>query len=107
MTFESKDNSEAILAKLKGNEVKALTAIGQTAVELTVDTMMKKNGRPIYLTGDIMRSISFNVEPGRSAIKIGSNLDYAVWVHNGTRYMVGRPFLKDAILDNIKCSPHT
>jgi len=87
---------------MKTNEVKALTAIGQAAVEITTDYMMTRYTRPIYKTGDLIRSIAFNVNAGAQLVKVGSNLNYAVFVHNGTRRMSGRPFLKDAILQNKK-----
>lgn len=28
---------------------------------------------------------------------VGTNVEYALYVHEGTRYMVGRPFLRDAL----------
>lgn len=31
------------------------------------------------------------------ACRVGTDVDYAVYVHEGTRYMVGRPFLEDAL----------
>jgi hypothetical protein len=31
--------------------------------------------------------------------RIGTNVEYAIYVHEGTRYMVGRPFLEEALQD--------
>jgi len=95
-----KDNSSELLEKFKSNQIMALTAIGQIVVEITTDYMMTRYGKPIYRTGDLMRSISYNVNTGELEVKIGSNLDYAIWVHNGTQKMSARPFLKDAITEN-------
>lgn len=33
-------------------------------------------------------------------INVGVGTDYAVYVHNGTRKLKGRPFLRDAMMDN-------
>lgn len=30
-------------------------------------------------------------------VRVGSNVNYAVWVHEGTRFMSGRPYLTSAI----------
>lgn len=100
MSVEFKDHSNEVLAKLNGNKLRALKAIGEAAVEVTNDYMQSKYGKPIYITGDLMRSISSNVRLNDEAVDIGSNLNYAEWVHNGTRRMDARPFLKDAITEN-------
>lgn len=33
-------------------------------------------------------------------VRVGVGTDYAVYVHNGTRKLKGRPFLRDALMDN-------
>jgi hypothetical protein len=38
-----------------------------------------------------------HMEGDMPVIRIGSRLDYAVYVHEGTRYMAGRPFLQNAL----------
>ena len=83
------------------NKKKALVAIGLAAVEVTTDYMQYRYGKPIRQTGDLMRSITSAPEyPNEDSVTIGSNIEYAPWVHDGTFKMTGRPFLKDAILEN-------
>lgn len=105
MSVEFKDNSVAVLAAMELAKKKTLTEIGLTAVEVTNDYMQTRYGRPIYQTGDLMRSIAFNVRTADDAVDVGSNLEYAPWVHNGTartskEFPNGRPFLRDAIMEN-------
>ena len=96
------DNSDKVLSQLNNNIAKALTAMGQAIVEVTVDYMEHEYGSAIYLTGDLIRSISFNVDLKGQEVTVGSNLNYAGWVHNGTSRMPARPFLRDAVLNNAK-----
>ena len=96
------DNSKQVLSTMENSIKKALTALGQAIVEVTVDYMQKKYGKPIYLTGDLIRSISFDVDLAGQKVIVGSNLEYAQWVHNGTARMPARPFLRDAMLDNVE-----
>lgn len=36
-------------------------------------------------------------DEGTITVSIGTNVEYAKFVHDGTRYMAGRPFLTDAL----------
>lgn len=96
-----KSYERKVLSQMQQNIQRALTALGQAIVEVTVDYMQYKYGKAIYLTGDLIRSITFNIDIQGQRVTVGSNLNYAVWVHNGTARMPARPFLKDAILENI------
>lgn len=100
MSVKFTDHSAEVKAAMSGSIHRALTAIGLTAVEVTNDYMQTRYSAPIYQTGDLMRSVSSEVRPGEDVVDVGSNLDYAGWVHDGTSRMVGRPFLRDAITQN-------
>lgn len=100
--FTFKDNSDQVINLMNDNVTKSLTAIGQTIVEITTDYMEHKYGKAIRITGDLIRSISFNINMADKSVTIGSNLNYSSWVHNGTSKMSARPFLRDAIMENIK-----
>lgn len=92
------DNSAQVLAKLNANKSAALQAMGVKAVGLTVDQMEKGYGRPIRQTGDLMRSIAYAAEnSGPDTVDVGSELEYAPFVHEGTSRMQGRPYLRDAL----------
>ena len=92
------DNSGRLLAQLQGNTKAALTAMGGKAVGLTVQKMQSGYGRPIWRTGDLSRSIAYEVEnSGKNTVDVGSDIEYAPFVHEGTSRMAGRPFLRDAL----------
>lgn len=93
------DNRRAVKSQMGSNINRALTALGLKGVELTVSKMQSGYGRPIWLSGDLQRSITKEERPEDKAVDIGSNVEYAPWVHEGTSRMKGRPFLKDALLD--------
>lgn len=66
-------------------------------VLLTVEGRAK--GRSPVRTGTLRRSITTEVLSARQGV-VGSNLGYAVHVHEGTKYMPGRPFLKEGLEDS-------
>ncbi len=49
-------------------------------------------------TGRLRSSITWRIEPVKPLTAIvGTNVEYAVFVHEDTRHMSGRPFLTDAL----------
>lgn len=51
-------------------------------------------------TGRLRASITvktFTAFNGAGAIRVGTKVDYAVYVHQGTRYMQKNPFMTDAV----------
>ena len=50
-------------------------------------------------TGTLRRSETTAVEQGGLRGYIGSNIVYAPFVHEGTRFMTGQPFFTEAIQD--------
>lgn len=94
------DNSAKVLAMIENNKKAALTAMGIKAVGLTVQKMQNGYGAPIRKTGMLMSSISSEVEnSGKDTVDVGSNVEYAPFVHEGTSRMAGRPYLRDAIME--------
>lgn len=92
------DNTETVQAQMQGNKLRALTAMGLKAVQLTVERMESGYGKPIRQTGSLMRDVSSEVEnsaPG--TVDVGSGLEYATFVHEGTYKMAARPYLRDAL----------
>ena len=49
--------------------------------------------------GTLRASITHQVE--ENTVYIGSNVEYASWVHEGTGKMDGRPFISDAVFQNM------
>ena len=57
----------------------------------------------IWMTGNLYGSIKSDPESGLTGfkIKVGTDVDYASYVHNGTRKLNGRPFIRDAMMENM------
>jgi phage gpG-like protein len=87
--------------KIDNNINATLNAWGLLAVEITVDNMRSRYGKPIHVSGDLMRSISHKVA-SRDSVIVGSNLNYATSIHEGRANLKGRPYLKDALTANKK-----
>ena len=100
MSAVYKDHSKEVLAMMNTNEGRALTAIGMAAVEQVTNYMEHEYGEPIKITGDLKGDVNFKVRAADREVDIGNSLNYAIWVHNGTRRMEARPYLKDAITEN-------
>ncbi len=98
--FELKTNNALkVTEQMKKNAKVALKAIGIATVGFVVDKMEKGYDKPIRITGDLQRSIAFGNETSTS-VDIGSNLEYAEVVHDGSPNMKGRPYLRDGIIEN-------
>lgn len=113
-------NSKIVFDALEEAKERALYAIGIKAVEGSVDAITGKYNIPSAVdTGRLRASISFitETESGDSGMSVpssapkdklsgkaekntvivGSNVEYAEYVHNGTSRMAARPFLREGI----------
>ena len=113
-------NSKIVFDALEEANERALYAIGIKAVEGSVDAITGKYNIPSAVdTGRLRASISFitETESGDSGMSVpssapkdklsgkaekntvivGSNVEYAEYVHNGTSRMAARPFLREGI----------
>ena len=54
----------------------------------------------IHMIDDLHANTQRNSQDSYS-VMVGTNKEYAVFVHNGTRKLKGRPFLRDALNDHI------
>lgn len=97
--FES--NKVNVLRQMEANIDRALTAVGEEATGLVVSQMQRGYGKPIRQTGNLMNSIA-HARASPQSEAIGTNVEYATFVHEGTSKMAGRPYLKDGILNNQK-----
>lgn len=99
MSVKFTDNSREVLSQMNGNVKTALNAMGLKGVELIVRQMQSGYGKPIRQTGDLMRDVNYEVEAsGENTVDVGNSLEYATFVHDGTRKMAARPYIKDALL---------
>jgi HK97 gp10 family phage protein len=67
---------------------------------LTLTALRHAQQRAPVKTGTLRRSLINWVEPGGLRGYIGSNLEYSIFVHEGTRFMAARPFLEEGIEDS-------
>lgn len=90
-----KDNSETVLRQLAENIPLALDAMGIKGVNLILWQMRQGYGKPIRQTGDLQRDVQYAVD-GNDLIW-GNTLDYSIFVHEGTRKMPARHYMRDAL----------
>lgn len=91
------DNSNLVLNQMGGNVEAALDAMGTAAVGMIVRQMQDGYGKPIRQTGDLMRDVQYETIAGKQVTRVGSTLDYAPFVHDGTSRMPGRPYITDGL----------
>ena len=120
-TIRVENNSQLVISELEKATERALYAIGVKAVEGSVNAISGRYDiKPAVDTGRLRASISFitptekggsgqpkpaNAQAGddltgtaeQNTVVVGSNVEYAEYVHNGTSKMAARPFLREGI----------
>ena len=103
-----KDNTELILNALASATAEGAQKMADTAVESVQYQILYGYKDPhgedghteIVDTGALFDSIKGDVKRQSQnlyTITVGTDLDYAVYVHNGTRYLKARRFITDGI----------
>lgn len=95
ITFE--DNSDKVISQLNLNVPRALNAMGTKAVNLILWQMQQGFGKPIRQTGDLQRDVNYEVHAESNTVDVGNSLHYAPYVHDGTRKMAARPYIRNAL----------
>lgn len=99
MSVKFIDHSEQVKAQMAANKKAALAAMGLKAVELTINQMQSGYSRRIWQTGDLQRDVNHQVENSApDTVDVGNSLFYAPFVHEGTRFMDARHYIRDAIM---------
>lgn len=99
------NNSVKVKEQMRENVQAALEAMGQKAVNLIVHNMRSGYGKPIRKTGDLMRDVSFETNrDGENTVTVGNSLEYGKHVHEGTSRMKGRPYIRDALTDELNAN---
>lgn len=70
-----------------GLDVVGQIVVGESKLRTPVDS------------GNLRKSITHKVEG--TAVYVGTNVEYAPFVHEGTRYQDAQPFLQDAVDQNM------
>ena len=119
VNIQLQDNSKEIEKELEKDMERCLYAMGVLAVEGAVTAISSGETQAVD-TGRLRASISFVTAGGqkgtsgqgstesksgdelsgkaqKESVIVGSNVEYAVYVHDGTSKMSGRPFLRVGI----------
>ena len=84
------NNAAAVKRQIMARMPGALEAMGSEAVSMVVAQMESGYGRPIRQTGALMADVSSQVSGDK--VEVGNTLHYALYVHEGTCRMAGRPY---------------
>lgn len=87
------DNTAEVIAAMDEAIARALEAIG---IQAEGDA---KALCPVD-TGRLRNSITHTIDASDNTAVIGTNVEYAKWVHEGTSKRTGQPFLTDAVTQN-------
>ena len=89
------DNTSEILSKLSTAIERGLEKVGLEA-EIDVERITPVD------TGRLRNSIMHQVANGEKAVYVGTNVEYALFVHEGVHGRKGQPFLTNAVTRNAK-----
>jgi HK97 gp10 family phage protein len=73
--------------------------VGQLIARLCVKVESAAKARCPVDTGRLRSSITWRIESEHDGVVgiVGTNVEYAIYVHQGTRRMAGRPFLLEGL----------
>lgn len=94
----------AVASRIRTNAgavgAKVSAVVRKTAFDIEADAKMLVEAYDAVDTGNMMDSISTTISGdgrmGTMTAEIGPTAEYAVYVHDGTSVMAGRPYLTDA-----------
>lgn len=89
------DHSDEYLGNIDDALSKALEMIG-LHIEGEAKEELENTPRRID-TGNLRNSINYQVNDSEKAVYIGTNVEYALYVHEGTSQMEANRFLKNAV----------
>lgn len=92
------DKTEEFKAAMDDAVNRALEAVGLQA-EGYAKLELENDPRRID-TGNLRNSITHVVDAGECAVYIGTNVEYGIYVHEGTVKMKANRFLKNAVENN-------
>ena len=87
------DNTDQVIEQLGVAIARALEAVGMEAESDAANLCPVDTGR-------LRNSITHAIDGGEPAVYIGTNVEYASYVHNGTSKQKAQPFLTDAVNQN-------
>lgn len=95
------DNTQKVIKEVDVATRVALEAMGLQCSSYAVLNISGNDGHPRRVdTGNLRNSISHKVVPNEEAVYIGTDVEYATYVHEGTSRMAPNRFLRDAAKDH-------
>ena len=96
--FEMESNVKEVQSAKDRAIGKFLTEAG---LHLTGESQRELENNPRRIdTGNLRNSITSQVETAERAVYVGTNVEYGIYVHEGTMYMAANRFLKNAFERN-------
>jgi len=92
------DNTKAYIEAMEAASEKILEAIG-IEVERAAKKELENAPRRID-TGNLRNSITHAVDMSEDCVYVGTNVEYGIYVHEGTRRMTANRFLRNAVEKN-------
>jgi len=93
------DNTKTALSQHEINMLRALYGIGIKNQEIVTKVITSVGAVD---TGRLRSSMTYEVHSESQSVTVGTDVEYAIYVHEGTSRMRGRPYLMDSILHFIK-----
>lgn len=95
---EITDNSPAAIKAMEEAVAGALEVIGLKAEEYAKRELNGEFGAPKRIdTGNLRNSVTHDVQKQENAVYVGTNVEYAPYVHEGTARMAPNRFLRNAV----------
>lgn len=92
------DHSDEFKRAVEDALIPALQAIG-VHIEGEAKEELENTPRRVD-TGNLRNSINYQVDESEKAVYIGTNVEYAIYVHEGTSRMEANRFLSNAVERN-------
>lgn len=99
MEVEVIDHTPEVLEALDGAVERVLTALGMFVADEAAD-QLEADPRRVD-TGRLKGSITSVPVMSEKAVYVGTNVEYAPYVHEGTKRMEPNRFLKNAVVNNL------
>lgn len=96
MTFKFTDNTNDVLNAMQAVKSLMLEDMGRTA-EGHAKVELGKTPKRID-TGNLRNSIAHQVDMTEDSVSVGTNVEYGIYVHEGTRKMTPNRFLRNSIM---------
>ena len=111
--FRFSDHSDVVLKKVAENCQEAMGKAGVLLVEAVQEKILygyhDYHGDPphteIVDTGQLFDSISADVSRASQnafSVGVGTDVPYAQYPHDGTRFLKGRPYITDGVMEHLE-----